>query len=75
MLTMLSPGRLAAPPKFVRLAAHPLRWRLMTELADSDYRVRELVTRVDQPQNLVSYHLRLLRVTVTRPRSRSRRRW
>ena len=67
---MLSPGRLAAPPKFVRLAAHPLRWRLMTELADSDYRVRELVTRVDQPQNLVSYHLRLLRdgglVTATR---------
>lgn len=46
---------------FVRLAAHPLRWQLLTELADSDYRVRELATRVDQPQNLVSYHLRLLR--------------
>ena len=46
---------------FVRLAAHPLRWRLLTELADSDYRVRELVMRVGQPQNLVSYHLRLLR--------------
>jgi protein-tyrosine-phosphatase/DNA-binding transcriptional ArsR family regulator len=45
----------------VRLAAHPLRWRLMTELADSDYRVRELVTLVREPQNLVSYHLRLLR--------------
>jgi protein-tyrosine-phosphatase/DNA-binding transcriptional ArsR family regulator len=55
---------------FVRLAAHPLRWRLLTELADSDYRVRELVERLDQPQNLVSYHLRLLRegglVTATR---------
>ncbi len=67
---MLSPGRVAAPPAFVRLAAHPLRWRLLTELADSDYRVRELVARVDQPQNLVSYHLRLLRdgglVTSTR---------
>ncbi|HEY0577961.1 MAG TPA: ArsR family transcriptional regulator [Pseudonocardia sp.] len=67
---MLSSGQVAAPPTFVRLAAHPLRWRLMTELADSDYRVRELVTRVDQPQNLVSYHLRLLRdgglVTATR---------
>jgi protein-tyrosine-phosphatase/DNA-binding transcriptional ArsR family regulator len=52
------------------LAAHPLRWRLLTELADSDYRVRELVARVGQPQNLVSYHLRLLRggglVTSTR---------
>ncbi|MEV0184566.1 ArsR family transcriptional regulator [Streptomyces sp. NPDC050625] len=50
----------AAPP-FVRLAAHPLRWRLMTELAGSDYRVRELTNLVGQPQNLVSYHLRLLR--------------
>ena len=63
-------GQVAAPPTFVRLAAHPLRWRLPTELADSDYRVRELVPRVDQPQNLVSYHLRLLRdgglVTATR---------
>src|SRR5687768_16727964 len=50
-----------APPALVRLAAHPLRWRLLTELADSDYRVRELVTLVGEPQNLVSYHLRLLR--------------
>ncbi|MCU1664179.1 MAG: Protein-tyrosine-phosphatase [Pseudonocardia sp.] len=61
LLSMLSPGQVASPPTFVRLAAHPLRWRLLSELADSDYRVRELVTRVDQPQNLVSYHLRLLR--------------
>jgi ArsR family transcriptional regulator, arsenate/arsenite/antimonite-responsive transcriptional repressor / arsenate reductase (thioredoxin) len=58
---MGSRGQVAEPPAFVRLAAHPLRWRLLTELAESDYRVRELVTRVDQPQNLVSYHLRLLR--------------
>lgn len=50
-----------AAPAFVHLAAHPLRWRLLTELAASDYRVRELVERVGQPQNLVSYHLRLLR--------------
>jgi protein-tyrosine-phosphatase/DNA-binding transcriptional ArsR family regulator len=57
-------------PAFVRLAAHPLRWRLLTELAGGDLRVRELVTLVGEPQNLVSYHLRLLRdgglVTVTR---------
>lgn len=33
----------------------------MGELARSDLRVRELVTLVDEPQNLVSYHLRLLR--------------
>src|SRR4051794_21755351 len=67
---MSPPGQVTAPPTFVRLAAHPLRWQLMAELADSDYRVRELVARVDQPQSLVSYHLRLLRdgglVTATR---------
>lgn len=45
----------------MRMAAHPLRWALMTELAASDRRVRELVAAVDEPQNLVSYHLRLLR--------------
>ena len=50
-----------APPSFVRLVAHPVRWRLVTELAGSDLRVRELVTRIAEPQNLVSYHLRLLR--------------
>jgi protein-tyrosine-phosphatase/DNA-binding transcriptional ArsR family regulator len=54
----------------MRMAAHPLRWALMTELAASDLRVRELVDAVDEPQNLVSYHLRLLReaglVTVRR---------
>ena len=38
---MASPGRTAPP--FFRLTGHPLRWRLLTELADSDYRVRELV--------------------------------
>ena len=50
-----------ATPPFLRMAAHPLRWRLLTELAASDYRVRELTERLGQPQNLVSYHLRLLR--------------
>jgi protein-tyrosine-phosphatase/DNA-binding transcriptional ArsR family regulator len=67
---MVPSGQFAAPPAFVRLVAHPLRWKLLTTLADSDYRVRELVTRVGEPQNLVSYHLRLLRdgglVTATR---------
>jgi ArsR family transcriptional regulator, arsenate/arsenite/antimonite-responsive transcriptional repressor / arsenate reductase (thioredoxin) len=53
--------QVAVPPTFVRLAAHPVRWRLLTELARSDYRVRELVARVDESQNLVSYHLRALR--------------
>lgn len=58
---MVRSSAVTAPPAFIRLAAHPLRWRLLAELADSDYRVRELATRVDEPQNLVSYHLRLLR--------------
>ncbi|WP_296603662.1 ArsR family transcriptional regulator [Nocardioides sp.] len=51
----------SAPPQFLQLAAHPVRWQLLGELARSDRRVRELVELVDQPQNLVSYHLRLLR--------------
>ena len=58
LVTTLS---LAGPPSFVRLAGHPLRWRLMAELAHSDRRVRELVSLVSEPQNLVSYHLGRLR--------------
>ena len=53
--------QLAPPPPFARLAGHPLRWRLLSELAGSDCRVRELAALAGQPQNLVSYHLRLLR--------------
>src|ERR1700756_4392550 len=45
----------------MRMASHPLRWALLTERATSDQRVRELAAAVDEPQNLVSYHLRLLR--------------
>ena len=51
----------SAAPSFVRLAGHPVRWRLLSELARSDQRVRELVSLVGQPQNLVSYHLGRLR--------------
>jgi ArsR family transcriptional regulator, arsenate/arsenite/antimonite-responsive transcriptional repressor / arsenate reductase (thioredoxin) len=43
-----------APPEFVGLAAHPLRWRMLTQLARSDFRVREQVKLVGEPQNLVS---------------------
>jgi ArsR family transcriptional regulator, arsenate/arsenite/antimonite-responsive transcriptional repressor / arsenate reductase (thioredoxin) len=45
----------------MRLLAHPVRWRLMRELACGDRRVRELVAAVGEPQNLISYHLRQLR--------------
>ncbi|PWK89534.1 protein-tyrosine-phosphatase [Lentzea atacamensis] len=50
-----------ALPLFLRLMSDPLRWRLARELASGDRRVRELVAAVEQPQNLVSYHLRQLR--------------
>ena len=49
------------PPVLFQLAGHPLRWRLLAELAASDRRVRELTETLGRPQNLVSYHLRLLR--------------
>jgi ArsR family transcriptional regulator, arsenate/arsenite/antimonite-responsive transcriptional repressor / arsenate reductase (thioredoxin) len=58
---MVSTGQALTPPAFVGLASHPLRWRLLTALADSDYRVRELVALLDEPQNLLSYHLQQLR--------------
>jgi ArsR family transcriptional regulator, arsenate/arsenite/antimonite-responsive transcriptional repressor / arsenate reductase (thioredoxin) len=48
-------------PLFLRLVGHPIRWRLLGELALSDRTVRELTSSVDQPQSLVSYHLRELR--------------
>src|SRR5918992_2080273 len=53
--------RESSPPRFLRLAGHPLRWRLLSELARSDRRVGELCALADRRQNLVSYHLRQLR--------------
>ena len=54
-------GLLIAPPEVLKLAGHPIRWSVLTRLARSDYRVQELVTFLQLPQNLVSYHLRQLR--------------
>jgi ArsR family transcriptional regulator, arsenate/arsenite/antimonite-responsive transcriptional repressor / arsenate reductase (thioredoxin) len=51
----------SSPPRFLRLAGHPLRWRLLSELAHSDRRVGELCELADRRQSLVSYHLRQLR--------------
>jgi ArsR family transcriptional regulator, arsenate/arsenite/antimonite-responsive transcriptional repressor / arsenate reductase (thioredoxin) len=51
----------SSPPRFLVLAGHPLRWRLLSELARSDRRVSELCELADRPQSLVSYHLRRLR--------------
>jgi protein-tyrosine-phosphatase/DNA-binding transcriptional ArsR family regulator len=43
------------------LLGHDIRWRLAQALSHSDHRVGELVEAVGERQNLVSYHLGLLR--------------
>ena len=43
------------------LLGHDLRWELASLLRGSDLRVGELSVATGEPQNLVSYHLRLLR--------------
>lgn len=48
-------------PPFLVLAGHPVRWRVLVELAGSDRQVRELTRVVGRPQGLVSYHLARLR--------------
>lgn len=57
MTTMIT----SAPPDFLKLLAHELRWQLLVALARSDHRVQELVELVNRPMNLVSYHLKQLR--------------
>src|SRR5829696_6587545 len=51
----------SSPPRFLQLAGHPLRWRLLSELTRSDRRVGELCELAGRRQSLVSYHLRQLR--------------
>ena len=46
---------------FLKLLAHDVRWNILLILVHSDYCVQELVRLLEQPQNLVSYHLRRLR--------------
>ena len=48
-------------PAFLQLAAHPVRWGILTELAHSDRQVGELTAALGEPQNLVSYHLAKLK--------------
>ena len=50
-----------AVPPFLVLAGHPLRWRMLVELASSDRQVGELTRVVGHTQGLVSYHLARLR--------------
>ena len=48
------------PPSFLKLLAHDIRWKILVLLGRSDYCVQEIVRLLEQPQNLVSYHLRRL---------------
>jgi protein-tyrosine-phosphatase/DNA-binding transcriptional ArsR family regulator len=57
----VSASAVASPPGFLRVAGHPLRWRLLRELAHSDRHVGELTGLTGRPQSLVSYHLARLR--------------
>jgi protein-tyrosine-phosphatase len=50
----------AQPPALIKLLADDVRWQIVTALARSDRRGRELVQLLRRPQNLVSYHLRQL---------------
>lgn len=50
------------PLAFLKLLAHNIRWQILLALARSDYRVEELVKQIKQPHNLISYHLKQLRL-------------
>jgi ArsR family transcriptional regulator, arsenate/arsenite/antimonite-responsive transcriptional repressor / arsenate reductase (thioredoxin) len=51
----------ASLPVFLQAAGHPMRWRLLGELARGDRQVHELTALLGERQSLVSYHLGLLR--------------
>ena len=55
------PASTSSAPETVWLLGHNIRWRLAQALSHSDHRVGELVETVGERQNLVSYHLGLLR--------------
>jgi protein-tyrosine-phosphatase len=50
------------PLPFLKLLAHDIRWRILLALSRSDHRVEELVKQIKQPHNLISYHLKRLRL-------------
>jgi len=58
---MFSATKPIQPSEFLKMLGHDVRWQLVTTLAQSDFRVQELVKQLQQPQNLVSYHLKQLR--------------
>jgi len=58
---MVDTSPVSQPPAILILLGNPIRWQLLTALGRSDLRARELVELLKHPQNLVSYHLQLLR--------------
>lgn len=48
-------------PELLKLLAHDLRWHILCMLTEGDYRVNEIVARVGEPPNIISYHLKQLR--------------
>lgn len=68
---MTGQAHAAAPPAFLELAGHPVRWGLLTALSDGDLRVNELCAGLSLPQSLVSYHLGRLRTAGIIRRRRS----
>lgn len=49
------------PPEFIKLLANEVRWGLLKALTTGDHQVNELVALLQQPMNLISYHLRKMR--------------
>jgi len=54
-------GDHSSAPAFLKLLADDTRWRLIDALRHGDWQAGELVALLRLPQNLVSYHLGLLR--------------
>src|SRR5260370_28958338 len=48
------------PPSFLKLLTNDIRWKILVLLGRSDRCVQEIVRLLEQPPNLVSYHLRRL---------------
>ncbi len=47
-------------PSFLKLLTNDIRWKILVLLGRSDRCVQEIVRLLEQPPNLVSYHLRRL---------------
>lgn len=59
---MRTTQRMLQPLEFLKLLAHQIRWQILLALSKSDHRVEELVQQIKEPPNLISYHLKQLRV-------------